>query len=264
MMGGARNAPKVNMSEHVDKNRELWTQTHQQFTGADAAGSWAQERITWGCWSIDEASLEVLGDVEGLDVIELGCGTAYFSSWLARRGARVTGVDVTPAQLASARACQAQFGLSFPLIEANAERVPLPDAGFDLALSEYGACLWCDPALWVREAARLLRSGGRLIFLTNSPLVTMCLPDDVDAYAGTQLLHGPAATRRLATSDGGVEFHPSHGEWIALLRANGFAIERLLELHVPANAVDHEFYKVARVDWGRRWPVEDLWVARKL
>src|SRR5207244_4060735 len=95
----------------------------------------------------------VLGDVAGLDVLDLGCGIAYFSAWLARRGARVVGLDVTPAQLETARRMQAASGLEFPLIEASAEAVPLPGGSFDLVLSEYGASIWCDPTDWIPEAA---------------------------------------------------------------------------------------------------------------
>ena len=123
-----------------------------------------------------EDSLETLGDVDGLDVVELGCGTAYVSAWLARRGARPVGVDVTPAQLATARRCQAELGLEFPLVEASAEDVPLPDESFDLAVSEYGASIWCDPHRWIPEAHRLLRPGGRLWFLRNSTLSILCCP----------------------------------------------------------------------------------------
>src|SRR5207237_9484203 len=115
--------------------------------------------------------------VAGLDVVELGCGTAYISAWLARRGARPVGVDPTPAQLATARRCQQELGLSFPLVDAAAERVPLPDAAFDLAISEYGASIWADPYKWIPEAARLLRPGGRLVFLSNSTLAVLCGPD---------------------------------------------------------------------------------------
>ena len=125
-----------------------------------------------------ESSLGTLGDVDGLDVVELGCGTAYVSAWLARRGARPVGVDVTPAQLATARRCQAEFGIDFPLVEASAEDVPLPSESFDLAVSEYGASIWCDPHLWIPEAHRLLRPGGRLWFLRNSTLAILCAPDD--------------------------------------------------------------------------------------
>ena len=145
----------------------------------------------------------------GLDAIELGCGTAYVSAWLARLGARPVGVDITPAQLETARAIQAEHGLAFPLIEANAEAVPLPDASFDLAISEYGAAIWCDPYRWIPEAARLLRPGGRLIFLGNSTLLMLCAPDEDDVPAGDRLLRptsggsgvsrGPTAPRSSST-----------------------------------------------------------------
>src|ERR1019366_9873877 len=108
--------------------------------------------------------------------IELGCGTAYVSAWLARRGARVVGIDNSESQLATARILQDEHELHFPLLFGNAEEVPYPDASFDLAISEYGAAIWCDPHLWIPEAARLLRPGGRLIFLGNGPLLVLTEP----------------------------------------------------------------------------------------
>ena len=123
----------------VAVNRALWTVINEQFTDERARTAWAVEEITWGLFDIPERGVGALGEVAGLDVIELGCGTAYFSARLARMGARPVGVDVTPAQLDTALRCQQLFGLSFPLIEANAEDVPLPDGGFDLVISEYGA-----------------------------------------------------------------------------------------------------------------------------
>jgi len=140
-------------------NRDLWTQANREYGDEHAHRAWAGEDITWGIFNVPEQQLGVLGDVRGLDVVELGCGTAYFSAWLAQRGARPIGVDVTPAQLESARRCQDRFGISFPFIEADAAKVPLPSSHFDLAISECGASLWCDPARWVPEAARLLRPG---------------------------------------------------------------------------------------------------------
>ena len=145
--------------EHVEVNRERWTRSNAEFTDSDAEDKWAREEIVWGSFEWPESELGILGDVAGLDIVELGCGTAYFSAWLARRGARPVGVDVTPAQLDTAHRMQERHGLEFPLVEANAEDVPLPDASFDLALSEFGASLWCDPEHWIPEAARLLRPG---------------------------------------------------------------------------------------------------------
>jgi hypothetical protein len=62
--------------------------------------------------------------------------------------------------------------------------------------------------------------------------------------------------------DNGVEFHIPHGAWIDLLRANGFEVERLIEVQAPPDAVTHEFYAYVTADWARRWPCEDIWVAR--
>jgi SAM-dependent methyltransferase len=253
------------MSVHGDDvalNREAWTRSNAEFTDAQAFSAWAGDEITWGLFNVPESGLGVLGDVAGLDVVELGCGTAYFSAWLARAGARPVGVDVTPAQLDTARRCQEQFGLSFPLIEADAQDVPLPADSFDLAVSEYGASLWCDPNRWVAEAARLLRPGGRLVFLTNSVLVTLCLPYE-GGYAGESLKRPQRGMHRVRWSTGGVEFHPGHGDWIRILGANGFVVEALHELYAPDDAPTHEYYDVATADWARQWPVEDLWTARK-
>jgi SAM-dependent methyltransferase len=245
----------------VVTNRDLWTLVNAQFTDQDAIRRWTAADFTWGLFDIPEKELRVLGDVAGLDVIELGCGSAYLSAWLARRGARPVGLDLTPAQLATARRCQRELGLDFPLIEANAEEVPLRDGGFDLVVSEYGASLWCDPARWVPEAARLLRPGGRLVFLTNSVLVGLCVPED-EGVAQERLLRPQRATYRVRWPGGGVEFHPSHGEWVRMLRGAGFVVEALHELYAPKDAPSPDYYDIATADWASRWPVEDLWAAR--
>lgn len=108
-----------------------------------------------------ESQARVLPDgIDGMRAIELGCGTAYVSAWLAGAGAHPVGIDLSEKQLATARAMQAEFGIDFPLILGNAEKVPYEDNTFDLAISEFGASLWCDPYQWIPEAARLLVPGG--------------------------------------------------------------------------------------------------------
>jgi SAM-dependent methyltransferase len=247
--------------DYVEANVANWTRANAEYTDAQAARSWAHDDIKWGIWQAPESELNVLGDVEGVDVVELGCGTAYFSAWLARRGARVVGVDPTPAQLETARRMQRETGIEFPLLEAIAEDVPLPDASFDIVHSEYGASIWADPYKWIPESARLLRPGGRLIFLRNSTLVTLCM--DFEG-ATEQLLRPQRGLHRVEWSDTNeVEFHLGHGEWIDLLRANGFAVERLLELYAPEGAETHSYYKYVPAEWARQWPHEELWVARK-
>jgi SAM-dependent methyltransferase len=248
--------------DYVAKNRDGWTQTNAEYTDGAAEGAWSDKPFTWGVFGVPEAELKVLGDVVGLDVIELGCGTAYFAAWLARQGARPVGVDVTPAQLGSARRMQEQTGLTFPLIEANAEDVPLPDSSFDLAVSEFGASLWCDPYLWIPEAHRLLRPGGRLVFLTNSPLNILCAIEEPDSTSET-LQRPQRGLHRLDWSDGGVEFHLGHGDMFALLRESGFDVEALIELYASEDAETHPYYSAVPAEWARKWPSEEIWAASK-
>jgi len=127
-------------------------------------------------------------------------------------------------------------------------------------VSECGASLWCDPGRWVPEAARLLRPGGRLVFHTTSVLAAVCCPEPPGA-ARRELLRPQREVRRLVTAAGGVEFHPGHGEWIATLRASGFAVDDLREIYAPPDATDHPYYQLATADWACRWPVEEIWVA---
>jgi SAM-dependent methyltransferase len=250
------------LSSHAERNREVWTRAAKDYVAA-AERSWATDEIDWGIYGVKEADLGALADVDfdGLDVVELGCGTAYFSAWFARRGARPVGVDLTPAQLETARRMQAEHGLEFPLVEASAEDVPLPDAGFDLAFSEYGASIWCDPYRWVPEAARLLRPGGRLIFLANSILSILCSPDTgrieerlLRPYRGMHRFEWPA-------EDEGIDFHLGWGDMLRLLRANRFELEDYLEVYAPERATSR--YPWANDEWATKWPVEEIWKARK-
>ena len=243
------------------RNAANWTEANREYTDENAETNWALDEISWGVWGVDESELNVLGDVAGLDVVELGCGTAYFSAWLAKLGARPVGVDITPAQLDTARRMQAQTGIDFPLVEADAGATGLPDASFDLVVSEYGASLWVDPYRWIPEAARLLRPGGELVFLRNSTLVILCSPDE-DVAAVETLQRPQFGMHRFSWPDQGVEYHLPHGEWIRLLRANGFEILDLIEIQAPPTAATHEHYGYVTADWGRKWPAEEIWRAR--
>ena len=141
--------------------------------------SGSSEEITWGIWETPESELGVLGDVAGLDVVELGCGTAYFSAWLARRGARPVGVDITPAQLDSARAHDGRVrAWSSRSSRPTARRPGCRTRAATSSSREYGASIWVDPERWLPEAARLLRPGGRLVFMCVSTLLFLCTAGD--------------------------------------------------------------------------------------
>ena len=250
------------LPEHVRRNRAQWDAWAAQYV-ANAEKNWALAEPDWGIWNIPESEVGMLpDDLAGKDAIELGCGTAYVCAWMARRGARVVGVDNSEAQLETARRMQREHGLAFPLLHGNAETVALPDWSFDFAVSEYGACLWADPALWVPEAARLLRPGGRLHFLTNSFLMMLCQPVEDDVAATDRLLRPAFGVYRVEwPTDASVEFHLSHGDWIRLLRRSGFEVEDLVEVRPPEDATTR--YPFVTLEWARQWPCEEVWKVRR-
>jgi SAM-dependent methyltransferase len=251
------------LPEHVRRNRAYWDGLAAEYA-SPGARNWASDEPSWGVWGIPEREVGLLpSELAGKDVIELGCGTAYVSAWLARRGARVTGIDNSPAQLETARRLQREHGLDFPLLLGNAEEVPLPDASFDIAISEYGAALWADPYRWIPEASRLLRPGGELVFLTNGLICMLCVPDTEAEGPATERLRRPyfGMHRNEWPDSDGVEFHLGYGDWIRLLRANGFEVIDLIELRPPRDATTS--YEWVTAEWARQWPSEEVWKARK-
>lgn len=242
-------------------NRELWDGINAAFAGADGERRWRESTLRWGLFGRAEDELGLLGDVSDLDVVELGCGTASLSAWLTRRGARAVGVDLSPAQLRTARGCQERWGPPFPLVVADGEAVPLGSSIADVVVSEHGVAAWCEPDRWVAEAARILRPGGRLVFITNSVLSALCVPD-TPGPAGDRLLRGMDDVRTVIWDGGGLEHHPSHGEWIDVLRRHGLVVEALHELRPPGGSTDPDLYEIVTADWAQRWPAEDVWVAR--
>ena len=249
-------------STDVALNRALWAIVNERFTDAAAAELWAKTEVLWGLFGIPESELGVLGDIDGLDVLELASGTSYFSAWLTNCGVRPVAVDFSTEQLATARRLQLSRGPVFPLIQADVAKLPLASATFDLIVSEHGAAAWCDPERWLPEAARLLRPGGRLIFLTNSHLSALCVPED-EGVANEWLRRSQRDAYRVQWPGGGVEFHPSHGDWIRLLRVAGLEVEAMHEIYAPHDTSDHEFYEIVTADWAAKWPSEELWVARR-
>ena len=133
------------LTDHEIQNRDSWNadaDRYQQSHGAQLASSTG---LAWGTTQIPEAELQILGDVAGKDVLELGCGAAQWSIALAKLGARPVGLDLSDRQLEHARRLMAEAGVDFPLIHGSAERIPLPDASFDIVFCDHGAMTFADP-----------------------------------------------------------------------------------------------------------------------
>lgn len=251
--------------DYVRLNRRSWDEDARTWveTGRDR---WATGEPAWA-WNRADNELHLLPNVDGVDAIELGCGTGYVSSWLVRRGARVVGMDNSAGQLATAAMLQDEFDVRFPLVQADGEVLPFRDASFDFAISEFGVGLWCDPFRWVPEASRVLRPGGVLLFVIVSSFAYVCFPLEDDSLPADTMLHRDYfGMHRFDWRDpngvvDSVEFHLGYGDMIRLLRSSGFEIEDLIEIRPSEERIE------ARLDtpweWARRWPSVEAWKARK-
>lgn len=257
----------ADLPDHVRENRRHWDEMATDWVeGGERA--WAAAEPSWGIWGIPNHELPLLDeDLSGRRAIELGCGTGYVSAWMHRRGARVYAIDNSAAQLATARRLAADHGVvDIEWVHGNAETVPQPDASFDLAISEYGAAIWCDPHVWLPEAHRLLRSGGRLVFLGNHPLAMVCTPVSGDAPAGLTLERDYFGLGRLDWTEaledpGGIEFNMEISSWLRLFRTVGFDVVDHIEIQAPASASGTRFWVDA--EWARRFPSEQAWILDK-
>lgn len=242
----------------LEENRMYW---NEQAPSYAARQDWSPT-VAFGVFSIPDSDINIFPNVQGLDVVELGCGTAYVSKWALDRGARsVIGLDNSPAQLATGQLRAEQHNVVLPLVMGDGHKPPFADNSFDVAINEYGAAIWCDPHIWIPEAARILRPGGLLWFLGNSVLSMLCAPEfEGDAIEPVMIRpqHGMHRWEWLDTNN--IEFHVSHGEMISILTDAGFVVEALHELYAPADATTS--YMTVTGEWANKWPVEDVWVAR--
>jgi SAM-dependent methyltransferase len=137
------------------------------------------EALVGGADSLTEleaaAVRDAVGEVAGLDVLHLQCHIGFDSISLARRGARVTGADFSPASLAKARELAARCEVPVEFVEANAAALPAELHGrFDLVYATVGVICWIEElAAWMRSAHAALRPGGRLVLVDIHPLFNM-------------------------------------------------------------------------------------------
>ncbi len=248
------------VSNHERHNREFWdadADDYQALHGDDLRA----RALAWGAWRIPESQLGVLGDVHGLDLLELGCGAGQWSIALARRGAHPVGLDQSRSQLEHARANREAAHAALPFVAASGEAVPFRDASFDVVFCDHGAMSFCDPEVTVPEMARLLRPSGVLAFSQATPLVYLTWDPRRERQSSS--LHLPYfGLGRLDFDEGTVDYQLPHGEWMRLFRRHGFVVEDLVELRPPDGATT-TYDDFVPYDWARRWPAEQIWKVRK-
>ncbi|MFN8080021.1 MAG: class I SAM-dependent methyltransferase [Kineosporiaceae bacterium] len=115
-----------------------------------------------------------LGDISGLDGLHLQCHIGTDTLSLARLGARMTGLDLSPASLAQARSLAERLGLDVPFVESDVYSAveALGEKRFDLIYTGIGALCWLpDIRRWAQVVATLLRPGGRLFLREGHPML---------------------------------------------------------------------------------------------
>jgi len=212
------------------------------------SASYGVDAFLAGRLALDAYDVAVLGDVRGAELLHLQCHVGLETLSWARLGARVTGLDFSPAAIATARDLAAQAGVAATFVEANVLDAPRALGGrrFDIVYASTGTLVWIPSVReWMEAASACLRPGGRLFLRDAHP----ALQAAADASpAGTLLIEGPyfetAEPLRLVREtsyvpDGGdarlaqpvtYQWNHSLGEIVTAAVAAGLALERLEEL----------------------------------
>lgn len=243
---------------YVEHNRSYWDRASDSYQLRHGP-QLKVERPGWGVWQIPEDVVRALGQVDGLDVLELGCGAAQWSIYLARNGAHPVGLDVSAKQLEHARRLMDEADVHFPLVESSAESTPFSKESFDIVFCDHGAFNFADPMRLMPQCARLLRTGGLLAFSMVTPIFDIFWENEREAVGDEP--RNNYFEHRGFEDDEGVDFQLPYGEWIRLFRANGLLVEDLIELRPPPDAKSS--YDLVTVDWARRLPAEHIWKLRK-
>lgn len=231
---------------HWDALAEVHGNRRDRYYDVDALLS-GQLRLT----SHEAAAVAAtVGDPSGRDVLHVQCHIGFDTITLARMGAKVTAVDLSPASLAKAADFAAQCGVDVEFVEANSMDLPAHLHGrFDLAYATYGVIGWIsDLGAWMRSVAACLRPGGSLVLVELHPLI-----GTVKSVEPFRLWSDYATTEPEINDDDGSYAQPedsvgvrlkvmyahSLGEIVTAAAAAGLAIDELTE----HNEVDFEVFE---------------------
>ncbi|MDO9433588.1 MAG: class I SAM-dependent methyltransferase [Phenylobacterium sp.] len=198
-----------------------YSQLGRSLAGLDGAAEWP-------------ALQAMLPEMDGLDVVDLGCGFGWFCRWARENGAaRVLGLDLSEKMLARARSGTSDAAITYEV--ADLQHLALQEGGFDLAYSSLAFHYVEDASRLYAQIHRALRPGGRLVFSTEHPIyMAPTSPGWASGVDGRRiwplnryLVEGPRTTDWLAP--GVVKHHRTLGTTLNALIAAGFRVTHVEE-----------------------------------
>jgi ubiquinone/menaquinone biosynthesis C-methylase UbiE len=218
----------------------------------------------WHRALIDPVTLRLVGNCARKDVLDLGCGNGYLSRRLARKGARVTAVDSSPRMIKNAKSHDPRNALKIRYVRSNADRLTaLPNSSFDMVVANMSLMDIEDAEGAIREAARVLRNGGRLVASISHPcfdtLSNSCwvaeksLSRPLRVYRKVRAYRTPFAEEvpwRVGESEREytLGFHRPLNWYARVLSANGLAITALEEPAPTKEFLEEEAKKEGDLD----------------
>jgi SAM-dependent methyltransferase len=229
--GGVARRP-AGQAESARANRLWWDAAAPAYL-AEHGSDLGDADFLWCPEGLREADAQLLGDVRGRRVLEIGCGSAPCSRWLARQGADVVALDVSGGMLARAAELNRVTGIAVPLLQADAGALPLASASVDVACSAFGGLPFvADAQAVLAEVARVLKPGGRFVASVNHPFRWPFpdSPDPEDLQVGSSYFD----RRPYVETDGSgrtvyVEHHRTVGDWVRAVVGAGLVLEDLVE-----------------------------------
>ncbi|MGA8113970.1 MAG: class I SAM-dependent methyltransferase [Actinocatenispora sp.] len=210
--------------------------------------------------------LPLLGDIAGLRAVHLQCHIGTDTLSLSRLGARMSGLDFSPASLAEARTLADRAGADIDYVQADVYDAPevLGHGGFDLVYTGVGALCWLpDIARWAATVAGLLRPGGRLFIREGHPVLWTLADPRADKLLSIEYPYfeqpGPTVwdepgtyveTDTVFTANRTHEWNHGLGETITALLAAGMQLTGLVEHDtVPWNALPGLMTEIEPNEW---------------
>ena len=228
----------VSGAETMAANRRWWDADAEDYLAAHGEYLGSADFV-WCPEGLREADAGLLGELAGRRVLEVGCGSAPCARWLAAQGAQVVGLDLSAGMLRHAVHAARDSGISVPLVQADAARLPFADGSVDLACSAFGAVPFvADSAAVMREVARVLRPDGRWVFAVTHPL-RWIFPDDPGetglTVAQSYFDRTPYVEVDRLGNPTYVEHHRTLGDRVREIVAAGLVLEDLIEPEWPSD-----------------------------